>query len=219
VALAREHESKLRPLLSFLTIRVADEARAEELRISIDGAPLDRAAWGTALAVDPGKHVIEAEAPGKISRSETVVIGANAARQSHLVRPLGTAASPGGEEPPRSTQRNVGIGLGAAGVVAVGVGLGFGWSASKLDGDARSLCQPDGSCPTSAAKDEASRSHASAVRSGNIATVLVAAGLGLGVGGLVIALTARTRTPGSSGARVSGGATRHGAELVLEGNF
>src|SRR5258707_11096102 len=54
--LSRQRASALEPKLSRLTI-VAGKQSAQVTR---DGTPVDSAAFGTAMPVDPGKHVIEA---------------------------------------------------------------------------------------------------------------------------------------------------------------
>jgi hypothetical protein len=61
--------------LSFLTITVAPDRQVDGLVIKRNGVAVDRALWNTAVAVDPGDHVIEASAPGFRPWSAVQTIG------------------------------------------------------------------------------------------------------------------------------------------------
>jgi hypothetical protein len=60
---ANRRQAALHDKLSLLSIH-ADGATSDEV-IKRDGVPLDRAAWGVGIPVDPGTHVISAEANGR----------------------------------------------------------------------------------------------------------------------------------------------------------
>lgn len=75
---ARAHLAELEPLLSRLSIQVPAAADLPNLEIKRDGGVVGRAAWGSAIPVDPGDHLIEAAAPGKMHWKQSVVVGANA---------------------------------------------------------------------------------------------------------------------------------------------
>src|SRR5260370_26051532 len=62
---ANSHIASLEARLTRLTVSVPGTARAAGLSVTVDGSPLGEAAWGIGLPVDPGKHVVRAEAPGK----------------------------------------------------------------------------------------------------------------------------------------------------------
>ena len=75
--------------------------------LSLDGLQIGRAALGTPTPVDPGKHVVEAKAPGKKPWSETVEIGAASDNKTVTVpvlevEPGALAGAPPAAPPPSS---------------------------------------------------------------------------------------------------------------------
>ncbi len=60
---AKKRQAALQDKLSLLSIR-ADGATDDEV-VRRDGTVIDRSALGTAIPVDPGKHTVTAEAPGR----------------------------------------------------------------------------------------------------------------------------------------------------------
>jgi hypothetical protein len=73
---ARQHIAALEPNLSRLTILVdPGTAQLADVTIKRDRISVGQAAWGVASPVDPGEHVIEASAPGKLVWSTRVVVG------------------------------------------------------------------------------------------------------------------------------------------------
>lgn len=71
---ARERASALEPQLARLLIEVKEPP--SELTVVRDGDVVGRAAWGTAMPVDPGTHKIEASAPGKRMWTEEIKVEA-----------------------------------------------------------------------------------------------------------------------------------------------
>ena len=59
---ARRRQEALEPALVRLAVRVS--APVPGLAVTRDGVALDEAVWGTSLPVDPGDHLVRAEAPG-----------------------------------------------------------------------------------------------------------------------------------------------------------
>ncbi|WP_437681272.1 hypothetical protein [Sorangium sp. So ce131] len=57
-----------------LTLNVPRAAAVEGLEVMLDGAPVDRSAWGQARPVDPGQHKVSASAPGRKAWELTVTI-------------------------------------------------------------------------------------------------------------------------------------------------
>lgn len=60
---AEKRAQAIKAKLSYLTITLAPERQVDGLVIKRNGVTVDRALWNTAVAVDPGDHVIEASAP------------------------------------------------------------------------------------------------------------------------------------------------------------
>jgi hypothetical protein len=138
-AAARERASALEPRLSFVTIRV-DPATLGVAGLTIlrDGVPLGPAAFGTSLPVDPGRHVVRAEAPGYAPWEASFEIG-DAPQRSALAVPALTALAPPPSArtpvtPPKplppplapgsfemTPLRLGGVALGAAGVACLGI--------------------------------------------------------------------------------------------------
>jgi hypothetical protein len=75
VALTEEHLARIRPRLSWLTLRVAAGAVGPDLVVLRDGEELPRVRWGTIEALDPGPHTVVATAPGRARFEATVVLG------------------------------------------------------------------------------------------------------------------------------------------------
>ncbi|MCA9600268.1 MAG: tetratricopeptide repeat protein [Myxococcales bacterium] len=71
-ALARVGE--LEKKLSRVEVRVSSAARVDGLSVSRDGETLSPSQLGVAIPVDPGNHVIRAEAPGKQPWEQTIAV-------------------------------------------------------------------------------------------------------------------------------------------------
>jgi hypothetical protein len=153
--------------------------------VSIDGTPLASAAWGVALPVDPGKHVVRAEAKGHRTFERSFELGKSGQREEVSVPAL--AASDGAGEPPTtkaagrgSSVRTIGWITGGAGVVALGVGSYFGLKAFSDWNDRNDACK--GGCTP-----EAKAAGARASDAATLSTVLFAVGAGaVGVGAVLI---------------------------------
>ena len=69
--LAEEHVRALEPKLAHVSIALAPGAAVAGLVVKFDNRELASAALGLPIAVDPGKHVLEASAPGKQPSQQT----------------------------------------------------------------------------------------------------------------------------------------------------
>jgi hypothetical protein len=195
--LARDRAQALESKLSRITISVAP-GQASTVHVTRDGVTVDPAALGTPLPIDPGKHVIEATAPGKKKWSEPIDVGTSGSQISVSVPALadapasttatstdidvGAASSKGGG----GAQRGVAIAVGALGVAGVVVGTAFGLKAKGDWSDAKAKCSavPNG-CTT-----EAVGQGSDAKSAANLSTVgFVVGALGL-AGGAVLWFTA-----------------------------
>src|SRR5207247_2559796 len=103
IELAQTHIAALEPTLSRLVIQVPESADLPELEIKRDGSVIRRAAWGTAMPVDPGEHLIEASAHGKIAWKHSVTVGAKTDAKTVVVPPLENAPTPAPSLAPPST--------------------------------------------------------------------------------------------------------------------
>lgn len=146
-----EKLAALSPRVPRLTVALAADAPAGA-RVFRDGEPLDAAALGNAVALNPGEHLVVVKAPGHADGSyplklaegdnQTVSVNAGASDAPPPPPPKPVAAPP----PPakaqvelsgRSPRKPLGLMLGAVGVagVAVGVPLWYlGWRDSNSIG-------------------------------------------------------------------------------------
>lgn len=210
VALAREHEAKLFPKLSYVNITVPESVRVAGLVVRIDGAPLEEAAWNTEISIDPGKHVVEASAPNKLPERSEIEIGAESDHRALTIAPLRDAPPPPPpvvvvDHSPR-TRTVVGYALGGIGIAAAGVGVAFGIVAGNQRDEALALCDPERVCANEDARRDATRTYSSARTSANVSTVLVGTGAALVVAGVVLVITGRSSSSSFSVAPTTSGA-------------
>jgi hypothetical protein len=153
---------RLEAMLSRLSIIIPPEAMVPGLSIKLDDTLIAKAAWGTKVPIDPGKHSIVAEAPGRRTFATTVEIGPTAAEPTVTIPPLAAAPrAPGNapsspppvvsaspetntsppQLPPRgSGQRMAGYVIGGVGVAGIGIGAGFGVAAIFKQKDSNAIC-------------------------------------------------------------------------------
>lgn len=116
IEFARTHITQLEPDLSRMAIDVPGAADVPDLEIKRDGSVVARAAWGSAVPVDPGDHVIEATAPDRANWKQSIVVGPKADVKTIVIPVLEPASSfqvavtPSGSVPasaaPRSDEAN-----------------------------------------------------------------------------------------------------------------
>jgi len=180
------------------------------LVIKRDDKTVDPATWAMALPVDPGVHIVKAEAPNRRSWSKsanviepgqtlTVNVPELEHEASSQTSPPPSADRPREERQGSGLRKAAGIGLTGAGLIAVGVGSYFGLAAIAQYDRAKS---EHGAARTSDSE--------TAARKGNISTVLVIAGSFATAGGLVLWLTA------PSGDSAVG---TNGREVFVRGRF
>ena len=198
VALAHEHEAKLLPMLSYVTIVVAPEARIPGLAIELDAQPIDEAAWGTALPVDPGKHVVQSSAPGRLAGTQELVIAEDMAeRQSLTVAAL--APLPIDDRAPEPSARATGQGtlglvLGAVGIAASTTGVVFAILAANKYSHATGLCPKD-VCPDQRTRNDANDGIRVAKTDALVADVTIGVGAVALLTGAYFVLTSRRAEP------------------------
>ncbi len=214
--------------LSTIVVRIESDAPPGE-EVRIDGALIERAAWGTALPLDGGQHTVAAHAPDRTDWSTTVRLAnegdratvsvpslrsAPSAHEGHPpVRAALPAAAPSPRQPlPTWTPWRVGAAASAGvGLIAVGFGVGFGvqarsqWSERQAN-CAFNYCSDEGYRITAQARDSAMKS-----------TVMFAIG-GAGVAaGVALFVFAPRGTTGR--VTVAGEAFPGGAAVRLRGTF
>jgi hypothetical protein len=201
---AARHAKQIEPLLSRLVLDVAPENRTGGVEIRRDGKAIDAGAWSSAIPLDPGEHVIEASAVGRVAWRVTIRIEAKPGALNVRVPPLAPApiepVAAAAPAPFWNGQRLAGVTLGGVGVAGLIVGAAFGGlaiakkNASNADGhcDAKDTCDATGL-----------GLRADSMRAGNLSTGLFIAGGAFAAGGLIAFLTTRTSTPQASGTGAS----------------
>ncbi len=214
---AGAHVAALEPRLAYLTVQLPAGAPVSGLEILLDGRALGRAAAGTPIAVDPGKHAIEVAAPGKLAwRTETEITKdgekrsvevpalADAPEERPAVErlPASTAAPPSTQPPAPPSDAAAGGGrtlgwiAGGIGVVGLAAGSYFGLRA-LASWDRRNAHCPSGLC------DEEAVSQASDTdRSALLADVGFGVGIvGVGLGTYLLLKAPATTERGQRGAK------------------
>jgi hypothetical protein len=222
-----------------LTVTVAAANRdTPGLSVERDGVKIAAAAWGTALRLDPGSHVVVASAPGKKRWTQTVTLAAapvtvtvpvlenEASGAPEKASPAADASTAGREAPQqRSVAPWVIGGIGLAGLVAGGI-LG------GLVLHDQSITSGDCNEATHTCRTQNGLSAASQGRTLGPATTvsLVAGGVGVAVGGIWLLARAPAKSPASPATQALRGAplaalrmgpawTAGGAEWRLQGSW
>jgi len=206
---ARDRAGALEPRLAQIIVDVPAAARVAGLVVKRDGEVVRDGQWGVPIAVDPGKHSIEASAPGKKTWTTTQEIAAAGGKTTVSVEALvdlpaaipgapgasGVTAlpstAPAGDEPhAASPLRTVGLVVAGVGAAALVTGTVFGVMALSKSSDANS-----GHC--GGALGGANQCDATgvglrndAVSFGNVSTVAIIAGGVLAAGGVTLWLVA-----------------------------
>jgi hypothetical protein len=226
IEMALTHIASLEPRLSHLVIQVSPSTDLPDLEITRDGSRLQRAAWGTAMPVDPGDHVIAASAPGKLAWKHIVTVPPDSASAVVAVPPLSDApapASPALVPPSAVTSRAQSAGSSAPvwvamafGAAGLGAGTYFGLSAISKQKTANRTCS-DTQCD-----DAGATANDEAIRYANFATVgFVVGAVGVGLGTFLL-LTGGPPSPSRQDARtptVSASVSATGSELTISGRW
>jgi hypothetical protein len=228
---ARDRARALEPKLSQLVIDVPAAARVAGLVVKRDGEVVREGQWGSPLAVDPGKHAVEASAPGKLTwttsqdvespgTSTTVHVEALADAPASAAPPVngpvpGTLpATPGAEPTPSSPLKTVGLIVGGVGVAGLAAGTVFGVLALSKNSSANSghcggsLGGPN-QCDATGVSD-----RSDAVSFGNISTIAFIAGGVLAAGGATLWLIAP-----SGHVQATPAVGQNGGGILLRGEF
>jgi len=232
---AREQVAALEPRLSRLTINVDGATAAlPGLSVKRDGSPIGSGAWGTAVPLDPGEHVLEATATGKKPWSATVTIGAERDAQSVTIpalevdeqAALGAAAAAGTttDAPPEQAGaskgpplRTIGLIVGGVGIVGLGVGGVFALQANSANKESNESghCDAQNQCDTIGGEKRDDAKTAAGV-----ATVMFITGGVLTAAGVTLFLVGSPKRK-ATGALVEAAPVvgRSDAGLVVRGSF
>lgn len=159
----RDRAAALEPRLTRLVIEVS--STDPRLIVKRGELPLESSTWGKAVAVDPGKYVISAKAPGKRPWQTTVDLTAGkpvvtvqvpeleAAEEKPVAapKPLAKAPAAAAPTPPPSPDRGSSVNYRALsvagiGVVAVGFGAYMGLKYLSANNDAKDICPSGVQC-------------------------------------------------------------------------
>jgi hypothetical protein len=198
-----------------LTIQVAgDTALIPNLEVRRDSVVVGQPAWGTAVPVDPGDHIVEATAPDKQTWTAHVMIAPDADKKEVVVpllvdvspppQPTDQTPSPIAPPAPQTAPdrhaplplRPIGLAVGGAGVASLAIATFFGASAIAKSSDAKKQC-PSSPCSDSSAVSENQAAKSDAL----ISDVTVLAGLAALGTGAFLYLTAPKDTSTSPPAR------------------
>ncbi|MGK3982188.1 hypothetical protein WME99_04085 [Sorangium sp. So ce136] len=160
---AKARGAKLELRLPRLTLNVPRAAAVEGLEVTLDGEPVDSAAWGQARPIDPGEHKVSASAPGRkrwelsvtIKRGDRKAVAvpalakdgsaapepapAAAAPAKEAASPVAAAPDKGGTAPGKGA---AGAGKGAAGAGKGAAGAGKGTAATAATGPEKGTAGP-----------------------------------------------------------------------------
>lgn len=232
---ARERASSLEPKLAKLSIQVAPETGAlSGLTVTRDGETIPQAAWGSAMPVDPGEHVIDVVADGKKPWQARIKLG-DAEKQlvnvpaledgpaAAAAKPAAAASAASSSESPKSDEAKsggsalpvVGLVTAGVGVVALGVGVGFGLHAKSLDKDSKA----DGHCDSTGCDDVGRPLNEDALAAANLSTVLFIAGGALVAGGLTLYFVGGSSKETSASLGVTPVVAKGGGSVLFHGAF
>jgi hypothetical protein len=220
VDLAKEHAAKLEPLLAHATFFVPAEAKVHGLTLKLDDdEPIESAAWGTRVPVDPGKHVLEISAPGKITAKRTFVVASGPNDQDVVVTPLTdaphTVSITTEDADALRTRRMIGFAVGGVGIGAVAVATIFGITAIGKNNDAVDRC-PSDHCKSQKDVSSSTSDLSSSKSSATVSTILFFAGGAAVAGGLALVILSRPKNL-ESAMRVDMRLNVHAGGLSLSG--
>jgi hypothetical protein len=93
IATAEKHLAELTPRLSHLSVSLWPGAPVSDVKLELDGAPLDPELFGKPLPLDPGTHRLRASQPGHEGWNGEVTLGPLSDSRSVEIPPLRASAS------------------------------------------------------------------------------------------------------------------------------
>lgn len=212
--------------LCWLVISIDPAESAADLRVTLDGAPVDAADLGTPIAVDPGRHEILATAGGRAPYRTSVESGGEGDRRSVSIpalAPAPKATSSAEAESPgvghsgggQTGMLLAGVGLIGAGATVMIIGGVFGGLAISDASRSRALC-PEEPCSDAEGRKKAASAHTEATA----ANVLIPVGLAFAAaGGALLVIRSLRSADKPSQAVAAPWLSADGAGLVVRGSF
>ncbi len=210
-AAARERAEALEPKLTRLRIALTDPV--PDTKVMRDDKEVGRAAWGTAMPVDPGDHVIVVTAPGKQQWTQDVKVPAASRTFSVTVPTLEDAVAPvaaeSAPEPKAETQtvdtgtqqrssglsgqQVTGLVLGGVSVAALATGTVFAIQSNSDNNEALALCRTQTASGDRCDGPDEHERHRKLVADAKRELVLAYVGFGVGaaaaVTGIILVVT------------------------------
>jgi hypothetical protein len=134
---AEDQMKLLEAALSKIVIKIEITNRIDGLTVRWDGVEVTPAEFGTPVPIDPGEHVVEARAPGRVAWSSKLSIPSAPGVVEVSVPTLEKIPTP---RDARSPRRIFAYGLGGAGIATIEVSLIFGAMAKIKWNDAQLQC-------------------------------------------------------------------------------
>jgi hypothetical protein len=154
--IAQERVAALEPRVPKLAIRLAANAPANSV-VRRDGVELKSASLDTPLPVDPGKHEIVVEAPGRAKSSVTIELAEGDTKRVS-VSPGAVVSTPEkvpGKKTGGSGGKTAGYVLGGIGIVGIGVGAVTGLMVLSKKSTVDDNCDPKTKLCNQSGKDAA----------------------------------------------------------------
>jgi hypothetical protein len=185
---ARQRIAALEPRLPRLTLRVQDAPPG--LSVALDGTAVPESAWGMAAPVDPGRHTVDAQAPGLAPFQAILTFAEGQARELAVTLAPARVAEPprAAMTPPTHPARwrtPLFYALGGLAVASLATSVvtgGLAWSAHQ---NVQKECSSDRDY-CSSASGTADASHATTMAW--VSTITLGAGVVVGVVALVLPL-------------------------------
>jgi serine/threonine-protein kinase len=224
---ANQRAADLEPRLSKIELKLPVGSLPPGLVVTLDGATIPETSLGSALPVDPGPHTVVVKAPGYRARTVNgeVPVGPVtvslevAALEREPERPKSAPAAalaPVRPAPPGTTQRTLGWALGGLGIASLaGAGV-LAYRAHDLDGESRAHCLAD---DPNLCNSEGTSLREQARTFGNVATAATIAGTVLTATGVVLLITAPSRSRESERVGVGAEFTPTSTSLVVRGRL
>lgn len=192
ITLARSHKEALEPRLPRLVVKVTKDSK--NLRVFRGESPLDPAAYGDAIPIDPGTTLVSVRRDDEVLWKKEVTLAEKEKQEiavdlleiEALAPPPKKKKAPGGGGGGNPVVRNVGFAAGAVGLVTLGVSATLlGLSAAKK-GEAQcvdKVCTPGGFRTIEDARGLAEGAQWSAIAGGGVLAIGLALVIAGSVGG------------------------------------